>query len=87
MPRVLRAAERLAADVGTKTRRSLARSQRAVHARVVAALPGRGSGAGAKSDIEAVLVDRALREGPSSLHAADRLRILGEPSRLAAHAR
>lgn len=81
VPQVLRSAERLAAEVEAKAANFVrAIADDATHARVVAAAPGRQPRAGAKLDIEAALVERALREGPASLGADDRLRILSSPS-------
>ncbi|MEO7114674.1 MAG: glucans biosynthesis glucosyltransferase MdoH, partial [Caldimonas sp.] len=77
VPQVLRSAQRLAAEVEAKAANFVrAIADDVTHARVVAAAPGRQPRAGAKLDIEAALVDRALREGPASLGTDDRLRIL-----------
>ncbi|MEP6740106.1 MAG: glucans biosynthesis glucosyltransferase MdoH [Caldimonas sp.] len=77
VPQVLRSAGRLAAEVEIRAANFVrAIADDATHARVVAAAPGRQPGAGAKLDVETALVERALREGPASLGADDRLRIL-----------
>jgi membrane glycosyltransferase len=85
LPRILRRAERLAAEVGAR-RASFVHAIADVdtHARVVAATSDRHGRGGAKADLEVALVERGLREGPDALGADDRLRILS--SRAAATA-
>ncbi|MEO8837040.1 MAG: glucans biosynthesis glucosyltransferase MdoH, partial [Caldimonas sp.] len=56
----------------------------AAHADVVAALPASIASRGAKERADSARVERALRDGPSALGAAERLRLLASSSSLAA---
>jgi membrane glycosyltransferase len=85
-PRVLRQARHAASEVVAAGPASLQAAvvDPATHARVVAALPRRAPAGGAKAAAEALLVERALRDGPSALDATERLRLLSSRSALVA---
>ncbi|HEY2560891.1 MAG TPA: glucans biosynthesis glucosyltransferase MdoH [Caldimonas sp.] len=84
-PRVLQEARRAAAEVvaaGTTTLQA-AVADPATHARVVAALPACPIVSGDKAVAATRLLERALRDGPSALSAAERLRLLSSRAALA----
>ena len=84
-PRVLREARLAAAAVAERlaTLRG-AVVDRALQERVVAALPRRAPARGAKGDVEAARIERALRDGPEALVGDDGLRLLSSRAALAA---